>query len=75
MRYKLKLRENKERYRMREKTVEPTFGQIKEGRGLRQFLLRGMAKVRALWRLDCAVHNVLKLWRAGFTWERGWVSA
>jgi transposase len=75
MRYKLKLRENKERYRMREKTVEPTFGQIKEGRGLRQFLLRGMAKVRALWRLDCAVHNLLKLWRAGFTWERGWVSA
>lgn len=69
MRYALRLPENKERYRMREKTVEPTFGQIKEGRGLRQFLLRGRAKVRALWRLDCAVHNLLKLWRAGVSWE------
>ena len=74
MRYALTLPENRERCRMREKTVEPVFGQIKEGRGLRQFLLRGMAKVRALWMLDCAVHNLLKLWRAGVSWEPRWAT-
>ena len=65
MRYLLRLPEVLERYRQREQSVEPVFGQIKEGRGLRQFLLRGLDKVRALWRLDCAVHNLLKLYRAG----------
>lgn len=74
MRYALKLPENKKRYRRREQTVEPVFGQVKEGRGLRQFLLRGMERVRALWRLDCAAHNVLKLWRAGASWEPAWGS-
>lgn len=74
MRYALRLPANRERYRMREQTVEPVFGQIKEGRGLRQFLLRGLAKVRALWRLDCAVHNLLKLWRAGVSWEPRWAT-
>jgi Sec-independent protein translocase protein TatA len=74
MRYALALPENRERYRMREKTAEPVFGQIKEGRGLRQFLLRGKEKVRALWRLDCAAHNVLKLWRAGVSWEPRWAT-
>lgn len=73
MRWKLRQREDRERYRKREQTVEPVFGQIKEGRGLRQFLLRGLAKVRALWMLDCAVHNLLKLWRSG-AWQ-GWVAA
>lgn len=63
MRWLLKVPENKERYRKREQTVEPTFGQIKEGRGLRQFLLRGMGKVKLLWRLECAVQNLLKLYR------------
>lgn len=74
MRWLLKVPENRERYRMREQTVEPTFGQIKEGRGLRQFLLRGMGAVRALWRLDCAVHNLIKLWRARVSWELAWAS-
>jgi len=65
MRYKLKLPENRERYRKREQSVEPVFGQIKEARGLRQFLLRGLDKVSALWQLECAAHNLLKLYRAG----------
>jgi hypothetical protein len=42
--------------------VEPVYGQIKEGRGLRQFQLRGLAKVKALWLFDCAAHNLLKLY-------------
>jgi len=65
MRYKLKLPENRARYRKREQSVEPVFGQIKEARGLRQFLLRGLNKVSALWQLECAAHNLLKLYRAG----------
>lgn len=65
MRYRLKFPENKERYRMRQQSVEPVFGQIKQARGLRQFLLRGLGKVSALWQLECAAHNVLKLYRSG----------
>ena len=64
MSYRLKLPKNRERYRKREQSVEPVFGQIKEARGLRQFLLRGLEKVSALWQLECAVHNLLKLYRA-----------
>ena len=41
--------------------VEPVFGQIKEARGFRRFLLRGLAKVRGEWSLICTAHNVLKL--------------
>jgi hypothetical protein len=43
--------------------VEPVFGVIKEQFGLRQFLLRGRAKVRSMWRLTCAVFNLMKIYR------------
>lgn len=69
MRRKLRTRRGRERYRLRQTSVEPVFGQIKEGRGLRQFLLRGLAPNRAMWRFDCAVHNLLKLFRAGVNWR------
>ena len=36
-------------YRLRKQVVEPVFGQIKQARGFRQFLLRGVDKVRAEW--------------------------
>jgi hypothetical protein len=42
--------------------VELVFGQIKQGRGFRQFLLRGLRQVRGQWALICTTHNVLKLW-------------
>jgi transposase len=45
--------------------VEPVFGQIKEVRGFRRFLLRGMQKLRGEWRLVCLTHNLLKVWRYG----------
>jgi hypothetical protein len=38
-------------------TVEPVFRQIKQGRGLRQFLLRGLAKVQGEWSLICTGHT------------------
>ena len=41
--------------------VEPVFGQIKQARGFRQFLLRGVKKVRAEWAMICTTHNLLKL--------------
>ena len=43
--------------------VEPVFGQIKQARGFRQFLLRGLAKVQGEWALVCLTHNILKLHR------------
>jgi hypothetical protein len=45
------------------KTVEPVFGQIKQARGFRQFLLRGLQKVQGEWTLVCLTHNILKLHR------------
>jgi hypothetical protein len=53
-------------YRWRKVSIEPTFGQIKQGRGFRQFLLRGRAKVGAEWKLVCLGHNLRKLHAAGW---------
>ena len=41
--------------------MEPVFGQIKQGRGLRQFLLRGFEKVSAEWKLWGLTHNLRML--------------
>ncbi len=49
------------RYRLRKVTVEPVFGQTKEARGFRQFLLRGIDQVRHEWGLVCIGHNLAKL--------------
>jgi hypothetical protein len=49
------------RYRLRKQVVEPVFGQIKQARAFRQFLLRGIEKVRAEWALICTAHNLRKL--------------
>lgn len=49
------------RYRLRKQTVEPVFGQIKEARGFRRFLLRGIEKVRSEWSLIATAHNLRKL--------------
>jgi transposase len=64
MRRKLRTKRGKKRYGLRKELPEPVFGQIKQARGFRQFLLRGREKVRAEWRLICAGHNVLKLFAA-----------
>jgi transposase len=61
MRRKLQTKRGKAVYRWRKAIVEPVFGQIKHGRGFRQFLLRGLNKVQAEWALVCLGHNVLKL--------------
>jgi transposase len=50
-------------YAARKGIVEPVIGQIKQARGFRQFLLRGVEKVQGEWSLVCTTHNILKLYR------------
>jgi transposase len=64
MQRKLKRGGRRSRYRFRKQIVEPVFGQIKAARGFRQFLMRGIEKVRAEWAMICTAHNLLKLARA-----------
>lgn len=63
---KVMSKRGRETYKLRHTSVEPVIGQIKWARNLLQFTVRGLAKVRSLWRFDCAVHNLLKLYRLGY---------
>jgi len=63
MREKLRSDSGAAMYKLRKQTIEPVFGQIKEGRGLRRFLMRGLGAAKAEWRLMCLGHNLLKLFR------------
>jgi len=62
---KLRTKKGRETYSKRKQIVEPVFGQIKESRGFRRFLLRGLENVSAEWDLICLTHNLLKLFRSG----------
>jgi transposase len=64
---KLQTPAGKRVYSKRKETVEPVFGQIKEARGLRRFRFRGLGSVQAEWSLICATHNLLKLFRSGWS--------
>jgi Transposase domain (DUF772)/Transposase DDE domain len=61
MREKLKAGGHESPYRLRKQLPEPVFGQIKQARGFRQFLLRGIENVAAEWGIVCTAHNLLKL--------------
>ena len=61
MTIRLKRAGYRSRYRLRKQVVEPVFGQIKQARGFRQFLLRGLSQVAGEWSLVCSAHNLLKL--------------
>jgi transposase len=63
MRRKLLTKKGRAIYAKRKEIVEPVFGQTKRCRGFRQFLLRGLKKVKGEWSLICTTHNLLKLWR------------
>jgi transposase len=67
MRTKLKTVAGYAIYRMRKAIVEPVFGQTKQARGFRRFSFRGKVKTTAEWALVCTTHNLLKLWRSGWT--------
>jgi transposase len=67
---KLRTKKGRETYSKRKHIVEPVFGQIKEVRGFRRFLLRGLENVSAEWDLICLTHNLLKLFRSGLMAKR-----
>jgi transposase len=60
---KLQTAKGRATYAKRKEIVEPVFGQLKQVRGFRHFLLRGLEKVSAEWDLICLGHNLLKLFR------------
>ena len=63
MRRKVRTKAGRAIYAKRKGIVEPVFGQIKQARGFRQFLLLGLEKVQAEWALVCLGHNILKMHR------------
>jgi len=62
---KLKTKKGRAVYSRRKVIVEPVFGQIDTVQNGRELLLRGKQAARGQWRFTCAVHNLLKLHRAG----------
>jgi len=63
MRHRVSTREGKAKYKLRQQTVEPVFGIIKEAMGFRRFSLRGLAKVGLEWTLVCLAYNLRRLHR------------
>jgi transposase len=72
---KLRLKKGAKIYAQRKAIVEPVNGQIKEARGLRRFLLRGLEKVNGEWHLIAATHNLLKLFRFRRSQQQALVAA
>lgn len=64
MQRRLATTKGRARYARRKAVAEAPFGQIKQVRGYRQLLLRGLEKARGEWALICLTHNLLKLHRA-----------
>jgi len=63
---KLRTKKGKALYKRRKFTPEPVFGHIKHGRGMRQFLTRGLVNVQAEWKLICIGHNIGRLAASGY---------
>ena len=63
MRKKLDTLKGKLIYKRRKIIVEPVFGNIKHNLGFREFLLRGLNKVKAEFSLIAIAHNLLKIAR------------
>src|SRR5215210_1222951 len=62
---KTRTKKGRKVYSRRKAIVEPVFGQIGTVQDGRRVLIRGKPAARAQWRLECAIHNLLKLHRAG----------
>ncbi len=62
MREKMKTVEAKERYRIRKQSVEAVIGDIKENKGVRSFLTRGLEGVKSEFNLICAACNIRRIW-------------
>lgn len=63
MRHRLQTVVGRARYRLRQQTVEPVFGIIKEAMRFRRFSLRGLAGAELEWTLVCLAYNFRRLHR------------
>ena len=61
MQHRLKTPEGKKLYALRKQTPEPVFGIIKSVLGFRQFLLRGLERVRGEWTLVTMAWNIKRM--------------
>jgi transposase len=61
MKHRLQSKEGKAIYAQRKSTIEPIFGIIKHIMGFRQFMLRGLEKVKGEWNLICLAYNLKRL--------------
>jgi transposase len=61
MAHRLKTPEGRNLYALRKQTPEPVFGIIKSVLGFRQFLVRGLDKVRAEWSLVTMAWNIKRM--------------
>jgi hypothetical protein len=61
MKYRTTTTAGRTLYKLRQQTVEPIFGIIKEAMGFRRFSLRGHAKVSLEWNLVCLAYNLKRL--------------
>jgi len=62
MKAKMEKEESKRVYKLRKMTVEPVYGNIKQNLGFREFLLRGLEKVKTEFNLVCIAHNLQKIY-------------
>ena len=65
MKHRLATEAGKQKYKLRQQTVEPVFGIIQRGLGFRRLMLRGIGKVKLEWTLVCAAYNRKRLHRLG----------
>ena len=63
MKQRTETERGRKKYRLRQQTVEPVFGIVKEVMGFRRFLLRGLEKVEGEWELVCLAYNCKRLHR------------
>ena len=63
MKEKMEKPDSKKVYNLRKITVEPVFGHLKQNLGFREFLLRGLEKVKIEMNIECIAHNLQKIWR------------
>jgi hypothetical protein len=65
MKHRLATVVGKQKYKLRQQTVEPVFGIIKSVLGFRRFLLRGWEKAKLEWTLVTLAYNCKRLHRLG----------
>jgi transposase len=65
MSHRVKTKEGRARYKLRQQTVEPVFGIIKEALGFRRFSMRGLAKASLEWTLVSVSYNLKRLFILG----------